>query len=63
MTTKLFSLILLVMIYSGDRIFLCDVVHRLCAENFSACEGIGGTDLAAGSGEAKMERQGIVSST
>jgi hypothetical protein len=24
--------------------FLCDVVHRLCAENFSACEGIGGTD-------------------
>jgi hypothetical protein len=43
--------------------FLCNIVHRLCTENFSMCEGIGGTDLAASRGEAKMERQGIASST
>jgi hypothetical protein len=42
---------------------ICDVVHRLCAENFCACKGIGGTDLAASRGEAKIKRQGIASST
>jgi hypothetical protein len=42
---------------------ICDLLYRLWAKHFSACEGIGGTDLAASRGEAKMERQGIASST